>query len=51
MLEDTVNLEISAINYPQERASFVITNPSIPAPYRIKLKEAIDRIHLKRSLF
>ncbi len=51
MLEDTVNLEITAINYPQERASFIVTNPSIPTPYRNKLKEALDRTHLKRSLF
>jgi len=38
MVEDTINLEIDASNYPQERASFTVTNPSIPGPYRTKLK-------------
>ena len=49
--EDTLDIEVEGNSYPQERATFIILNPSIPKDYQEKMLSFINKYHLNKSIF
>ena len=49
--EETLDVEIDARKYPKEKATFRVTNPSIPSRYKEKFEEIFDKAHANRNLF
>lgn len=50
MEEDTLNLKINQLRYPDEKAQFEILNFSIPESYKLRIIEILNKYHQKKSL-